>query len=89
MAFDCLWMAGNDLREREGVGQPREASHAHPHREVLPLDVAGADVRRIGIARDLDFPRPRALGWAVARLGLSSLIAVELHEPRNSTITRR
>ena len=33
---------------REGIRQPREAAHLHPHREVLPLGVAGADVLRIG-----------------------------------------
>jgi hypothetical protein len=34
----------------EGVGQPREPAHAHPHGEVLALDVAGVDLLRVGPA---------------------------------------
>ena len=34
----------------EPVGQPREPAHPHPHREVLALDVAGADPRGVGVA---------------------------------------
>ena len=33
----------------EGVGEPREAPHRHPHGEVLALYVGRADVRFIGI----------------------------------------
>ena len=36
----------------EAVGQAREASHSHPHREVLTLDVGRADERVVGIASD-------------------------------------
>ena len=36
----------------EGVGQPREPAHAHPHREVVPLDVRRADVLRVGLSGD-------------------------------------
>jgi hypothetical protein len=32
----------------EGVRQPREPAHAHPHGQVLPLDEAGVDVLRVG-----------------------------------------
>jgi hypothetical protein len=32
---------------REGVRQPREAAHAHPHIEVLALDIRGRDMRVI------------------------------------------
>ena len=31
----------------EPVGQPSEAAHVHPHRQVLTLDVAGRDVLRV------------------------------------------
>jgi hypothetical protein len=34
----------------EAVGQPREPAHAYQHREVLALDVAGADPRWVGVA---------------------------------------
>jgi len=32
---------------REAIRQPREPPHRHPHDQVLPLNVAGADVRRV------------------------------------------
>lgn len=41
MIFDLL---------RERVGEPSEAAHLHSHGEVLALDIAGADVLRIGLA---------------------------------------
>lgn len=28
----------------EGVGEPRKASHMHPHREVVPLNVRGRNI---------------------------------------------
>jgi hypothetical protein len=34
----------------EPIGQPGKSAHLHPHREVLPFDVAYGDVPRIGIA---------------------------------------
>lgn len=42
----------------EAVGQASEPPHPHPHVEVLALDVAGADLRHIGLAehRLLDDP---------------------------------
>src|SRR5690349_9880616 len=35
---------------RECVGQPREATNGHPHRQVLALNVGRADMARIGVA---------------------------------------
>jgi uncharacterized protein YndB with AHSA1/START domain len=40
-------MVFNLLRER--ISQARETAHRHPHCEVLPLDIAGADVLGIPI----------------------------------------
>src|ERR1022692_4350972 len=37
----------------ERIGQARETAHAHADREVLPLHVGRADVRRVGRAADL------------------------------------
>jgi hypothetical protein len=34
---------------RERVSEPGEAAHLHPHGEVLPFDVAGVDLLRIGV----------------------------------------
>ena len=38
----------------KGVSQPGKASHVHPHVEILSLYVAGADVRVIWLADDID-----------------------------------
>src|SRR5215470_17114841 len=42
--------SGNQVLQllAEGVGQPGKPSHAHTHREVLPFDVTGRDVFRVG-----------------------------------------
>src|SRR5271163_1444414 len=32
----------------EGVGEPGEAAHAHPHRQVLPLDIGRARLVQVG-----------------------------------------
>lgn len=53
---------------REGVNQPREASHYHAHREILALDVAGADMRLVGRASDRKLLDAGALGRAVLTL---------------------
>jgi hypothetical protein len=34
---------------REGVRQPREAAHAHPHGQVLTFNQTRRDVSRIGV----------------------------------------
>jgi hypothetical protein len=36
----------------ERIGQAGEAAHLHPHREILALDVAGADVLRVRASSD-------------------------------------
>ena len=64
---------------RERVRQPREAAHRHPHREVLPLNVARADVRLVGFAFDAGLLDAGAFGGAVAASRTGS-IAVELDE---------
>lgn len=67
----------------EGVRQPREAAHVHPHAEVLPLDVRGRDVRLVRVAGDLHLLGAGALGRAVALLGARAPIgrlAVKLHQ---------
>lgn len=37
---------------RERIGQPSKPSHAHSHRQILPLNIARADVLRIGASVD-------------------------------------
>ena len=51
---------------RERVGQPREAAHPHPHRQVLALDIARGDTAGVRLA--LHFPNldASACGGAVA-----------------------
>ena len=44
----------------EPVGQTRESTHGHAHREVLALNVACGDVARVGLARDNRRLRPDA-----------------------------
>ena len=61
-------VAGKLLGKR--VGQSGEPPHRHAHGEVLPLDVARADVLRIGIAGDILAPNADALSRAVALLSL-------------------
>ncbi len=59
----------NFLRER--IGQPREAAHLHPHREILALNVARRNMLRVRIARDNYFAASDALRRAVTRLTLT------------------
>ena len=49
----------------ERIRQPREPPHAHAHGEVLPLHVAGRDVRGIGTAHDGRHLHARHMGRAV------------------------
>ena len=66
----------------EGVCQAGESAHGHPHGEVLPLDIAGADMVGIGVA-DLGFLlRADARRRAVAHVGSAfvHLAAVEFHQ---------
>ena len=50
----------------EGIGQPGKSAHVHPHREVLPLDVAGRDVPFVRVACDRGRLDARNLRWRVA-----------------------
>jgi hypothetical protein len=45
-----LYRAQVSLVPVRGIGQPREAAHAHPHSQVVPLDMRRADVLRVGLA---------------------------------------
>ncbi len=64
---------------REGVGQASEPTHAHPHGEVLALDVGRVDVLGVGVAAYLDLLRARALRRAVSllRLGIGPVLLLE------------
>jgi hypothetical protein len=68
---------------RRGVGEAREAAHAHPHIQVHALDVRRADMRLVGIAGDGRLDRAVALCRAVFafRAGVIQL-AVDLHQHR-------
>jgi len=35
---------------RETIGEASKATHVHPHGEILPLYVAGADMLGVGVA---------------------------------------
>ena len=50
----------------EGVGQPREPTHLHSHREVLALDIARRHVLWVRIATDLSLPGSVALSRGIA-----------------------
>ena len=62
-----MTMVVDSLAER--VGKPREPANAHADRQVVPLDVRGADVLRIGIAGDLVPTRADAINRAIAARG--------------------
>src|ERR1035441_10349505 len=65
---------------REGVRESREPPHAHPHREILPLYVAGADMPFVGIADLGLLLRPGADRGAVALLAFHDIVAVYLDQ---------
>ena len=65
------------------AGQAGESSHPHPHAEVLSLREAGREVVRIGIASDVDPPRPEALSGTVTGLRLA-LALVQLGQTSRS-----
>ena len=50
----------------EAVSQAGEAAHVHPHGQVRPLDVRGADVRRVGGTFNTLLAGTDAQGRAVA-----------------------
>ena len=63
----------------EGVRQPGEPTHLHPHGEVLSLHKAGGDVGRVGIAKYRVFLDARTLRGAVPFLPLR-VVAVDLDQ---------
>src|SRR5206468_3669350 len=67
----------NLLAER--IGQASEAPDLHPHREILPLNVAGADVLRVRGADLSFFAARRADSGAIALLRFG-IISVDLHQ---------
>jgi len=84
---DCTaasWLAS--FFEKALVSRVR--AHRHPHGEVLPLNVARADVLRIGVAGDLMATDTDALSRAVSRLSLWRG-AVQLLQNRESQHRRR
>src|ERR1035437_2497817 len=55
---------------REGVREPSEAPHSHPHIEVLTLHVARADVRHVGRSDNANVFRAKTSRRAVTLLPL-------------------
>jgi hypothetical protein len=51
---------------RKAVGQARKPAHGHPHREVLPFHVTGADMLQIRIAEDRNLFRGNEVCGAIA-----------------------
>jgi hypothetical protein len=47
----------------ERIGEPRESSHRHSHRQVLTLYEAGRNVVRIGVALSDFGYKPEMRGW--------------------------
>src|ERR1035437_3028522 len=64
---------------REGVREPREPPHAHPHREVLELDVRRGDVPLVWVASYYPPLGRDETGWAVTTLSLGAR-SVDLDE---------
>jgi hypothetical protein len=56
----------------ESICQSCKPGHRHSHRQVLPLDVAGRNVLRVGIAADLANVNPCADGWRIPPLSFGS-----------------
>src|ERR1700733_8498401 len=55
---------------REGVGEPGDAAHSHPHGEVLPLYKRRTNVLGVTVAACCLHVAADALGWAVTLLRL-------------------
>src|SRR6185437_206784 len=64
---------------RERIGQPRESPHLHPHREILPLNVACRNVLGVWTARNFHLSATDALWRTIAGIVFGTR-AVELHE---------
>ena len=50
----------------EGIRQAGKSPHVHPHVKILPLHIAGADVRVIRLADNVDTLGAQTLRRAVA-----------------------
>lgn len=68
----------------EPVRQASEAAHLHPHRQILPFDVARRNLRFVRLSADDVLRGPAAFAGTVARLWcrVVALLAVVLHEHR-------
>lgn len=69
----------------KAIRQPGKPTHAHSHIQILPFDVAGADVRPLGIATHSDSFSAKTLRRAVALVSLR-IVAVDLHKLREVDI---
>ena len=65
----------------EGIGQPGEAPHVHPHVEIRPLNVRRADVLRIGRTNDRLSLGTKTLCRAVTGSSLG-IVSVDLDQLR-------
>ena len=76
----------------ECVGKPGQAAHLHPHREVLPLDVGGADpVGKVGAALRLrmradQLDRLELDGFVVLHKTMGPVYSVELTASRRAVV---
>lgn len=66
---------------REGISQSRKPACCHPHAEILPLDIAGVDVFRVGVAGNCVALTSQAHSGAVPFLRAFSY-AVDLNQHR-------
>jgi len=75
-----VFMILNFLRER--ICQPREASHVHPHGEVLPFDVASRNVIPVGFSNNRGCNRADTLRRAVSSLCALRFVPVQFDQHR-------
>lgn len=73
----------------EGIRQPRQAAHGHSDREVLALNVAGANEVRVRVAHDWDLLRMRDIGRAVPALAFGIGVRIALEELREIATVRQ
>ena len=67
---------------REGIGEPRETTDAHPQVQVLPFHVTSRDVLPIRIAAQNARSNADALGRTVATIRTICGCAVQLYQHR-------
>lgn len=65
---------------REGIRQPSEPAHMHPHRKVVALGIRCRDVRKIGLPLDPLLTRSGAFCGAVAALCALGSRAIHLDQ---------